>query len=390
MAKTLTNKMAREWPFAKSGQETVQDSTPGFFMRVGKRRKVYAWQTEVTRLGERKPLKGTIGKVEDFDVDDARIEALKEMKLARTSGNGSKPGTLTLRMVWAAYAKRSMRPTTLHNYRDNVERVLAPWLDTPMRDLSEDAQGVKARHEEITRKHGRAGNPRGGQATANAAMKVLRTLYRFARKTRMEAGLPSDMPTDAVEMHVLPRRNTGMAQDELASWAWELSTLPNPIRRAFHKFTLLSGSRPNALRQCEWTWFDEAAKTLSFPGSVMKSGRDFILPLSGPMIMCLEEARAAGQRHPRQGERYIFPSQVGCLVHTKERRNRLSKYGNDLRQTWVNASKEVHLGYYEERRLLDHKAADVHDAYGEKLKPTLAMFEAQERVSAYLETGLKQ
>ena len=114
------------------------------------------------------------------------------------------------------------------------------------------------------------------------------------------------------------------------------------------------------------------------------------MPLSGPMLECLEEAQQAGYMHPRQCGTFIFPSTVGCMEHCKERRHKLSHWCGDLRQTWVNASKEVGLDGYRARRLLDHSAGDAHDGYATEGKPGAHLFEAQEKVSQYLVAGLEK
>ena len=77
-------------------------------------------------------------------------------------------------------------------------------------------------------------------------MRTLRAIYNHARKTNKK--LPSDNPADAVDWNEEKRRDTGMGAGDLNGWFSELALLENPVRREFHLFMLLSGSRPTALQ----------------------------------------------------------------------------------------------------------------------------------------------
>jgi hypothetical protein len=74
----------------------------------------------------------------------------------------------------------------------------------------------------------------------------LRAIYNHSRKTNKK--LSSDNPADAVDWNEEKRRGTGMGAGDLKGWFSELALLENPVRREFHLFMLLSGSRPTALQ----------------------------------------------------------------------------------------------------------------------------------------------
>ena len=93
-----------------------------------------------------------------------------------------------------AAGDRSQR--TLDGYQGDIERYLSAWLGTSLRDLSDDAKGVAARHREITQDH--------GPYSANGAMRALRAVYRHARKTRLERGLPAEQPAFVLSRHGSP------------------------------------------------------------------------------------------------------------------------------------------------------------------------------------------
>jgi integrase len=264
-----------------------------------------------------------------------------------------------------------------------IEGYLAGWLDTPLRDLSDDAAGVAERHREITRDH--------GPYSANHAMRALRAVYRHARKTRLERGLPAELPTDAVQWNGETRRNTGMSQAQLAGWYRQLRLIPNPVRQEFHLFMLLSGSRPDALRRARWADLDVARRVLHFPDPKGGARRAFDMPLSRAMLYCLVRARRAGRfMHGRAARTYIFPAAtpVGCIAETKERRTVLSKFGVDLRQTYRTAAQACGLGEMDVHILMNHTLSGVSAGYitpGAILDHLRAQ---QEKVSAYLVAGL--
>ena len=85
---------------------------------------------------------------------------------------------------------------------------------------------------------------------ANGSMRTLRAIYNHARKTNRS--LPPDNPADAIDWNEEKRRDTGMGIGDLKGWFLELAGLDNPVRREFHLFTLLSGSRPAAGRSPHW------------------------------------------------------------------------------------------------------------------------------------------
>jgi hypothetical protein len=52
---------------------------------------------------------------------------------------------------------------------------------------------------------------------------------------------------DAIDWNEEKRRDTEMGVSDLKEWFLELAGLDNPVRREYHLFTLLCGSRPTAL-----------------------------------------------------------------------------------------------------------------------------------------------
>lgn len=389
----LTRAAVARLPLATSGQYIVRDSElANFFVVIGKREKTFTWQVDSRVLGKRTTTRRTVGRASDTDPAAARkVAKLEIAKLQSGQAAPSNGAPITLGAAWTAFREQfesqvaagTKRPASLRSYRHAIEGILADWEDATLRDLSDDPQRVAARHVEITKAH--------GSGTANTTLRCLRMIYHFAAKTRMERDLPAGLPTDAINWNPERRRETGMTQADLAGWHAQLRAMDSPVREEFHMMTLLSGSRPNALRQAKWEWLDVAAKTLTFPASVMKGKRVFVMPLSGPMIRCLARARRAGRlMHGEAGKTYIFPgpTSTGHLGNPCEDRRRLSHWGGDLRQTYAIATKAIGLDGYSARTLLNHATGDVHDGYAAPSALGHMLREAQSRVSTYMMAGM--
>jgi hypothetical protein len=269
-------------------------------------------------------------------------------------------GQITLRQAWARYRdahlvrkRRSKR--TIDGYRDHVERIFASWLDLPLRELGLDPDNVAVRHDDITKDH--------GPYIANGSMRTLRAIYKHAR--RRHRSLPEN-PVDAVDWNSEKRRETGMGIGDLKGWFTELAAFDNPIRREFHLFTLLSGSRPAALQVTKPEHIDFRRRVLHIEKPKGGAERAFDIPLSREMILCLVRAiRFGRQMYPSQAAEWIFPanSASGHLAEHKEDRTVLSKWGNDLRQSFRTIAVPAGVANFVAMLLMNHALPGVNAKY---------------------------
>src|SRR5439155_2163440 len=133
------------------------------------------------------------------------------------------------------------------------------------------------------------------------------------------------------------RRNTGMGAGEIAGWLEGLCAMDNPLRREFHLLTLLSGSRPTALKSVRIEHINFRQRLLRIPSPKGGEQRAFDIPLSRLMIRCIIQTIRLGRIvYPEQSQIWLFPaeSESGHLIEHKEERGVLSKWGNDLRQSY--------------------------------------------------------
>jgi integrase len=215
---------------------------------------------------------------------------------------------------------------------------------------------VVTKHDEITKEN--------GPYIANGSMRTLRAIYNHARKAHKS--LPADNPVNAIDWNGEKRRDTGMGTSDLKGWFAKLAALDNPIRRDFHLFTLLSGCRPTALQEIKRGHVHFARRTLHVPKPKGGAKRAIDIPLSREMILCLVRAMRFGrQMYPSQVAEWIFPadSESGHLVEQKEDRATLSKWGNDLRQSFRTIATAAGVSEFDAKLLMNHAIPGVNAGY---------------------------
>ena len=370
----LTDRSIGGLPLAVSSQYFARDTElAGFAVLVGKRRKTFVVQGDIRKGKQRLSIRLKVGAVGEKTTREARAEA-KELlgKIAKgidpRENNPQldvaepQPGEIpTLRQAWQRYldahvVRKSLSGTTIKNYRDHVERLMADWLDQPLSVLGLEPNLVASRHDEITREQ--------GPYLANGCMRTLRAIYNHARKTARQ--LPAENPVSAVDWNQEKRRDTGLGLHEIAAWMNDLAALDNPVRREFHLFLLLSGSRPDALKRAKIEHVDFRARLLHMPRPKGGEAKAFDIPLSRAMILCLVRVLRLGRMlYPTQSQNWIFPadSASGHLAEHKEARQTLAKWGNDLRQTYRTIAQAGSIAELDIHLLMNHSVAGVNAGY---------------------------
>ncbi|MFD9901283.1 integrase arm-type DNA-binding domain-containing protein [Mesorhizobium sp. NPDC059025] len=364
----ITDKALAKLPFASAGQYRVNDTElKGFVVVIGRRTKTFAAQASFWRNGMREfATRKKIGEAGDMTSRDARSKAKEILaKIARgerpDDESSIKRGALSLRTAWERYreghmVRKGRSAGTIENYRDHMDRLFADWLDKPLARLGRQPNLVVERHEKITREH--------GAYIANGAMRSLRAVYNHACKSHLD--LPRANPVIAVDWNKEHRRETGMGAGPLAAWFAELSGLSNIVRREFHLLTLLSGSRPTALKHVRPEHVDFRRRVLHIPKPKGGEERAFDIPLSRPMIRCIIRALRIGRvAYPNQAESWLFPadSTSGHLVEHKEDRRDLSKWGNELRQTYRTLAQSAGVSQLDVHLLMNHSLPGVNAGY---------------------------
>jgi integrase len=387
---SFSDRAIEQLPLAGAGQYMVRDSDlKGFYLIVGTRKKSFVVQAEFWKDGERKSKRQALGSTDEMSVREARIAAKgmlskiasgelhrqeAEAKAAEEKAGEEKAAAekaaaavdetakgVTLRQAWDRYRvshleRKGRSEATISGYADHVERLLAKWLDRPLAELGDNPELVADRHDEITQEN--------GPSAGNGAMRTLRAIYNHARKRHRE--LPPENPTVAVDWNVEKRRDTAMGVQDLPGWFEEARQLRHPIRREFHLFTLLSGSRPGALLRARIEHLSLRDRVLHIPRPKGGADKAFDIPLSRPMILCLIRAiRASRMLLPEQASEWIFAGegQEGHMANHKEPRRMLSKWGNDLRQTFRTVGQAAGLSEIDMHLLMNHSLPGVNAGY---------------------------
>jgi hypothetical protein len=383
----LNDKTIERLPIPEKTRYVVRDTDlKGFFLVVGKRKKSFSIQGDLREKGRRaSTIRIVIGDTTEISTRAARAVAKEYLaqisrgihpkseeravkassaaeltQIEQANAAEAQSTGITLREAWARYQTAMVRKNrserTIDSYRDHVERVFKEWLDTPLREMGEDPAKVSARHDSITEEN--------GPYIANGSMRTFRAIYNHARKTNRD--LPADNPVDSVDWNHEKRRSTGMGMADLKGWFIELAKLDNPIRREFHLFTLLSACRPTALMESKPQHLDLRRRILHIPRPKGGADRAFDIPLSRQMVRCLIRAMRFGrQMHPFDAREWIFPadSAEGHMVEQKENRAVLSKWGNDLRQTYRTIATPAGISELDARMLMNHSVPGVNAGY---------------------------
>jgi integrase len=368
----LTDRNVAGLPPAPGAQYRARDTElAGFFVLVGSRAKSFMIQADLRANGRRESIRMKVGEVGEISTRDARakakgllgaIAAGKDPREEKRAPAAPKVGDVpTLREAWDRYreshlVRKGRSQHTVKHYADHIERLMADWLDTPLTELGENPRLVADRHEKMTKEN--------GWAAANGAMRSLRAVYNHARKTCRK--LPAENPTFAVDWNPERRRNTGLGVGDLPAWFEQLAAIENPVRREFHLLMLLSGSRPEALKQARLEHLELSARTLHIPKPKGGEAKAFDIPLSRAMIESISRLRRLGSAlYPEAARTWLFPSDAPCghLVEHKEKREVLSKWGNDLRQSYRTLGQAAGLSEVDMHLLMNHSLPGINAGY---------------------------
>ena len=378
----LTDKEVSHLPVPKERWYLARDAElKGFFVVVGRKTKTFTVQGDLRVDGKRRTIRVAVGEAGAMSTRDARVIAKgylsqiakgehpnPETAAKRAASKAedeapavAQPGAVTLKQAWERYRDAHMIRKgrswgTIESYRDHVERVLAEWADTSLAELAADPANVASKHDQITK-----GN---GPYIANGSMRTLRAIYNHALKTNH--ALPARNPASAIDWNPEQRRNTALGSADLTDWFGQLAALDNPIRREFHLFTLLSGCRPGALKVAKPEHIRLSRRVLHIPKPKGGSKKAFDIPLSREMILCLMRAMRFSRRmHPDHANQWVFAaaSDMGHIVEQKEERDVLSKWGNDLRQSFRTLAQMAGVSEFDARLLMNHALPGVNAGY---------------------------
>ncbi len=187
-----------------SGQVIYRDTQlRGFGLRVGTKSKVYIAEGQVNG----RTCRTSIGRADVFCPDVARklaLAALSEMAMGRNPNEVKRREKLTLEQAFEVFfkARDSLAPQTVDHYRRAMNLYLFDWRSKPLAEITR--QMVLVRHQRIAKQH--------GKATANNAMRQLRSVYNFTAAAHDEDARGFDQDRCRLLPQVEPPRRRARRQ----------------------------------------------------------------------------------------------------------------------------------------------------------------------------------
>ena len=267
----------------------------GFGVRVGKESKTFFARKEINGKAARL----TIGKMGAWTPDTARDEAkslLRQMDQGvdpREEKKRSTEQAVTLKAVFEDYlAHRTLKPTTLRNYRNYRDHYLKPWLDRPLLEITRaDALTL---HRQITVDH--------GGPSANVAMVLFGGIWNYAHAHMDRPPIsPTTILAATKAWNPMKRKTDRLAPSQFPRFAEAILFLRHPLRDAF-TLVLHTGLRSEEAAGLLWENVD--LKERIFTVRDTKNGSDLTLPMSGPISEMLERRQAL-----QDGSRFVFKGQ---------------------------------------------------------------------------------
>lgn len=394
----LTEGFVNSLPVDGRTTYNVRDTkVTGLIVSVNKRSKTYKVQRDLYR-GDRgrrrliKTVRHTLGTTDQLTLEAARLQAQDVIKKIMLGIDPNERAVTTKAEAWTLdtlfeeyvtdLKKRDRADRTMEYTRILRDRYLSDWKDRPVNELTRSM--VRARHQEISQKH--------GKVVANQTMRAFRAAYNLALRIIDDPDALPDNPVKAVTFNKERRKNAVIQPDDLAHWWIGIQSLQNPLRRAMHELGLYSGLRPGTLVSLRREWIKLKQRTISIPK--MKSGRSFDLPLSDHMAEIVERALGLSEMlFP--GAPWLFPSRStkdqpsrdkfkGHLIATQVWREKSipSETGHILRHTYRTIAQRITIDKIEARLLLDHTVPGIDGVYIHEKALFDRLLVAQERMSA--------
>lgn len=384
MAHKLTKTYIDNLEFtAEKGKQAFYFDTElkGFGLRVGNKTKCYFAETKV----KRKTVRVTIGKHGVLAPEQAR--KIAKEKLAAMAQNinpnevekENRIKSVTLQEIYTDYiaARKSLKPTTLNDYKRCVDDYFKDWLCKPMLEITRDM--VEQKHRLLSER---------SEARANLAMRFLRALFNFASEYRDGKGrvIIADNPVRRLSAKKIwnrvERRSNYIQPHQLQKWwdaVWTLQSKPKisakntPFVRGRNIETirdyllviLFTGLRREEALTLSWSNIDFEAKTLIVKDT--KNRSDHILPLSNFLFDLFQ------RRKQQSINQWVFEGdgKLGRIIEPRKQMMKVIELSgvqftlHDLRRTFASIVNMLgdSISYYTVKRLLNHKASDVTAGY---------------------------
>lgn len=375
----------------------IRDSTlQGFAVRVTKSGTV-AFITE-GRIKGGKTKRITIGKFPVFSVQDAKTIATNHLQLMRQGVDPEEKAEQDAqeRLEQAAlkqalgvslgdilesfFTVRQLKPKTEKDYRNTIKLYFHDWLSKPIRDINR--QDIEKRFFGIKDAAGRRGTNEQGKATAAKSMRILSSVFSYAKAeeingTRLITENPVEVLRDKRVDRSIRRRDSYLAARQVVELLNTFSVCrheeisPSDSRCSFyHAIALIvfTGLRREEAFSLKWedVFLDEEIPYFRIIDT--KNDEIHYVPLTESTMDIIKS------RENFKINEYVFPAYKGDTGHIVEPRKTLNHLArltgkpftiHDLRRTFATKAQEIGLDMIALKRLLNHKRSsrDVTEGY---------------------------
>lgn len=361
------NKSAVDQAVAPQGKDQEfyrDDHLKGFALRVtASGVKSFVVETLINK----KVRRITLGKYGQLTAEQARKEAMSLLgRIARGENpiaekKLQKVKAITLQQAFDDYlqARKSLKHTTIADYKRVLQQVMPDWLNKPIVSISRDM---------IAKRHAKYGDSN-SKARANLCMRLLRAIFNFAiYQYQTEEGEnvisvnPVKFLSHARSWYRIERKQTIVKQHQLADWYKGVAALSEqyPYDQAalwqdYFMLILLTGLRRTEAASLRWENVDLKGKIITLIDT--KNRGTHVLPMSDYLAELFERRQKQAQSE------YVFPAAVGT-GHIVEPRKTMLKVVeisgvdftlHDLRRTFITTAESLDISAYSLKRLLNHK-----------------------------------
>lgn len=292
--------------------------------------------------------------------------------------------TITLRTTWADYLSvngKALKEKTQKDYQSKLNCCVDDWMDKDMSKITKDM--VLTRHKSLS------AHP----VQANAAMRIVKTLYNFALERYDDEDDQPILKRNPVKTlsalkawnEEKPRERT-IEPKQIKPWLNAVLMLENTVVRDYFILCLLAGFRHTECAGLLWANIDFQERTMFIP--ITKNGKPHCLPMSTYIYELLQD------RHKNKINDFVFP---GGRHHNlnepmtspyKVRDKVVAATGiyftpHDLRRTFQNLAEELDITEYIRKRLMNHAFGDVTGKHYSKPKPE-KLREPMEKISKFV------
>lgn len=351
---TLTDRAVDKLPPGAVVRDTKQ---VGLLVRIGQRSRTFRY--EIThRIGDRRrTISEPLGSRPLVTCEEARIAAARldaERRAGRT------PISRRTGVTLGQAAQEHFDGLGQTRWRLEAERFyrkhLSHWANRSLASLSAAPDEVVEWHRRVTKES--------GPWAANHSGRLLRAIYN--RRLESDRSLPPMLPTSGLKRrwNPQPRRDAAMPFDQFPTWAKQVDAVAesNPIRAAYHRLCMLTGTRPGELARLRREDVNLDAHEITIGHT--KTGLDLTIPTSPEIEEQLKLAMDASDKLT-EGTPWVFAAIKGAsghLAHWREKEG-LTWQGNAGRHTFRTVAASLGADEINIRLLQGHALSGISQGY---------------------------